>query len=158
MNMTNVDYKKACVEILAILNNMSIENFKKIPKELIEGFEKNKDNNYIFDLDYSKNLKEQKLSPFTIAILNNLYRDYLVSEDIKEQLILKENQRRCELENFKREIYNPDELFKKVDKDKNINIEMLKNNTNTELIQHKETIFTKLKNIIFKILNINKMD
>lgn len=154
MNMTNVDYKKACVEILAILNNMSIENFNKIPKELIEGFEKNKDNNYIFDLDYSKNLKEQKLSPFTIAILNNLYRDYWVSEDIREQLILKENQKRYEQEKLKREIYNSDELFKKVDKDKNINIE----NTNTSLIHQKETIFTKLKNIIFKILNINKID
>lgn len=52
----------------------------------------------------------------------------------------------------KREKYNPDALFKKVDK----NIERTENNNTTALIEYKESFFTKFKNFILKILHINK--
>lgn len=140
INITNIDYGKCCTEILAIINNMSIENSKKIPKELIDAFEANKDNNYDFNLDYSKDLKNQELSPFTIAILNNLYRDYWASEDTRNKIILEEHQKRYEQEKMKREMYNPDNLFKK------------KNNTEcVAMVEYKENVFKKIINKLKKI-------
>lgn len=143
INMTNLDYQKSCTEVLAVLNNMPIEDFKKIPKELINAFEANKDNNYNFVIDYSKDLKDQDLSDFTIAILNNLYRDYWASEDTRKKIILEENQKRYEQEKIKREMYNPDNIFKK-------NMQVAANPKND-----KENIFRKIINKIKNFFHIN---
>ena len=151
--MTNLDYKKSCTEVITILNNMPIEAFKKIPIELINAFEENKSDDYIFFLDYSKDLKDQEISPFTLAILNNLYRDYLETEEQRKRILEKEKYDLDILEQKKREKYNPDDIFKK---NKNTNVEILENNTNTALIEYKESFFIKLKEFIFKILHINK--
>lgn len=113
MDIMQIDYSKSCTEVLTIINNMSIENQKKIPKELIDAFEENKDINYNFYLDYSKDLKSQNISEFTKAILKNLYRDYWVTEEKRKIINLKEQQERNELEKLKREKYNPDNIFKK---------------------------------------------
>ena len=51
---------------------MPIEAFKKIPTELINAFEENKDDNYKFFLDYSKDLKDQDLSKFTLHDLKQI--------------------------------------------------------------------------------------
>lgn len=137
INMTNLDYRKSCTEVLAILNNISIENFKKIPRELIEAFETSKDADYDFSLDYSKDLKDQDVSEITLAILNNLYRDYLASEEEKNMIMLEEKQKRSEEEKIKREKYNPDDIFKK-------KTQVEDSNESVAIVEYKETIFSKI--------------
>jgi len=155
--MTNLNYEKSCTEVIAILNNIPIEVYKRIPNEIIKALEENKDNDYDFSIDYSKDLKDQQILPFTLAILHNLYRDYLATEDEKKQIIEKERYDLKLLEKEKREKYNPDDIFKKANKfTETANIEASENNTNTALIEYKESFFTKFKNFIFKILHINK--
>lgn len=147
INMTNLDYRKSCTEVLAILNNMSIENFKKIPRELIEAFETSKDADYDFSLDYSKDLKDQDVSEFTLAILNNLYRDYLASEEEKNMIMLEEKQKRSEEEKIKREKYNPDDIFKK-------KTQVEDSNESVAMVKYKETIFSKIIKKIKEIFHI----
>ena len=52
--MIDENYMNVCSEVLAILDKLKIEDYEKIPKSLIEGFEKNKNPDYTFEYDYSK--------------------------------------------------------------------------------------------------------
>ena len=76
------------------------------------------------------------------------------SQEEKEELkeLFKENEIKYQAE--VREKYNPDNIFKKTDT--NTNIETYENDTNTALIEYKESFFTSFKNFIFKLLHINK--
>ena len=82
-----ITYEMAYVEVLAILKNyLSEEELNQIPKEKIEFFEKNKDHNYIFEINNRLPIEEQNLSEKTNAILVILYRDYFADEQQKETL------------------------------------------------------------------------
>ena len=119
VNTANIDYAKSCTEVLAIIYNMSIKNFNKIPPEVIKTLEENKDSNYNFKLDYSKNINEQNISEFTIAILKNFYRDYWATEDTRQRILLDEANRRYEKEKIKHELYNQDNVLKNMNKSNN---------------------------------------
>lgn len=151
VNTANIDYAKSCTEVLAIIYNMSIKNFNKIPPEVIKTLEENKDSNYNFKLDYSKNINEQNISEFTIAILKNFYRDYWATEDTRQRILLDEANRRYEKEKIKYELYNPDNVFKNMNKSNN-------SKKQTAIVPaKKENIFKrllrKLKNNIWRKTN-----
>ena len=52
--------------------------------------------------------------------------------------------------------YNLDKILKKTDKQEYASIKKAEDNSNTSLIEYKETFFIKFKNLIFKILHISK--
>ena len=105
----NDTYECSYVEVLEILKHIPKEEHDKIPKELIEFFEKNKDKSY----QYTYNLASPKTLRKTDAIIVNLYKDYIANDDEKKQIEkrLMENYEKAESE--KRKKYNPDDLFKK---------------------------------------------
>ena len=111
--MIDIEYARACTELLVILNNMSIKDYNKIPKELIDGLKKCKSQDYNFYMDYSKTLKEQKISDLTKAMLNVLYKEYWAPEDKKKLLEQEEKIEYIKQEELKRQKYNPDNIFKK---------------------------------------------
>ena len=151
VNTANIDYAKSCTEVLAIIYNMSIKNFNKIPPEVIKTLEENKDSNYNFKLDYSKNINEQNISEFTIAILKNFYRDYWATEDTRQRILLDEANRRYEKEKIKHELYNTEKKIKNMNKSNN-------SKKQTAIVPaKKENIFKrllrKLKNNIWRKTN-----
>ena len=154
--MINATYAKAYKEVLEIIKNFPKEEYEKIPKEKIEFYKKNMDKNYNFSINPEIDLSEQNISTYANAIIVNLFRDYFATEEqkIKIKEILDLNQKKEEQE--KREKYNPDDLFKNNRLEPSIenNAEISENNTNTALIERKESIFTKIKNFIFRILHI----
>ena len=83
----------------------------------------------------------------TKILLSTIYRDFIVSSEVKEKI--------CETENFEllqeekriREKYNPDNLFK----DKTTKIELVGNSI--AMVEYKESIFTKIKNWFKLIFN-----
>lgn len=103
---------KAYVEILEIIKYMEPECVNKIPKGLIEFFERQKDKNYEYHFDEEKDFSEQKISEETGGLLAMLALNYIANEEnkekIKEILIKNEEEYQKEL----REKYNPDNLFK----------------------------------------------
>lgn len=154
--MINSTYAKAYTEVLEIIKYFPKEEYNKIPKEKIEFYKNNMDKDYSFYINPEIDLSEQNISPEANAIIINLFTDYYATEEQKVKIkeILDLNQKKEEQE--KTEKYNPDDIFKNVNKDEHINVETPKNTANTALIEYKESFFTRFKNFIFRILHINK--
>lgn len=107
----NNEYSKAYTEVLEIINHFFEDEYKKIPREKIDFFEKNKDKDYNFQINPNADLAEQNISQNANAILVSLFRDYFATDNQKEILknLLKQNQEKIEIE--KHEKYNPDNIF-----------------------------------------------
>lgn len=144
-----VDYNKRLVEVSVILNHLTKSDYNKIPSEVIDTIEKNKDKEYTWSYDETKDLKDQNVNRDTIAIVSYINMCYLLNEKQKKyvQEILKENQ--IKIEEIKEKKYNSDSLFKNKTKKTAIN------KANVSLIEYKEKnfiqrIFDKIKNSIRK--------
>ena len=139
------DYKKRFVEVDEILNYLSEEDLMKIPKEIRKVIRDNKDLNYCWKYDESKELKDQDVSRDTIAFLTYLNMKYLLNEEQKKLMeqILKFNEDKAEREKCEK-YYNKD-LFN-VEKEVKSTIE--ENLGETQMITFKEKFFTKILNRI----------
>lgn len=120
----NSTYSKAYTEVLEIIRHLSKEEYEKIPKEKIEFYTVNKDNNYVFKINPNINLSKQNISPEANAILVSIYKEYFANEKQKEVLnqLLIENQK---LHNEEKVEFNPDEAFKDNLEDNNIDNDKL---------------------------------
>ena len=117
---------KAVSEVIEILNHTDKEIVEKIPQNFIEFLFENADKDYIPNIDFYDENWEKSIQEDTKAILALLYRDYIVS---KEEKLKQERELR--------EKYNPDNIFKKKNVDKNMQID------NVQLIEIKETSWFK---------------
>ena len=106
-------YAKAYTEVLEIINHFSEDEYKKIPKEKIDFYEKHKDRKYDFKINPNIDLAEQNISRKANAILVSLFRDYFATAKKKEILknLLQQNQEKLEKEKYLK--YNPDNIFNK---------------------------------------------
>ncbi len=94
--MTN-EQMKSYTEILTIINYMELKYKEKIPKKLVDFFERNKAKDYVFNIDFSKALKEQKFSEKTLPLLAMINLNYWCeTPEEKQELIAiyKENDRK----------------------------------------------------------------
>lgn len=109
----NNSYAKAYTEVLEIINHFSEDEYKKIPKEKIDFYEKHKDRKYDFKINPNIDLAEQNISRKANAILVSLFRDYFATAKQKEILknLLQQNQEKLEKEKYLK--YNPDNIFNK---------------------------------------------
>lgn len=106
-------YAKAYTEVLEIINHFSEDEYKKIPKEKIDFYEKHKDRKYDFKINPNIDLAEQNISRKANAILVSLFRDYFATAKQKEILknLLQQNQEKLEKQKYLK--YNPDNIFNK---------------------------------------------
>ena len=142
MEFTKEMYACSYKEVMTILRFLSVQDLVKIPSEKLEFFDANMDENYDYELDYSKSFMDQKMSPITEAILANLYRDYLASPAQKQAILEKEKRELEKIEEEKRLKYNPDNLFKNNNEKEKIVTD------NVAMTVYNETFFKKLVNII----------
>ena len=84
------NYKNALVEVESILNCLKHEDYCKIPKEIIDAIEINKDEDYIFEYDENLDFKDWKLMQETRAILYNLFKKYLATNEQRQYFLEKE--------------------------------------------------------------------
>lgn len=147
--MVATNYKNAFKEVYVILDSLVEEDYKKIPPELIETIYQSMNQDYKYELDEEQELSTQKMLPETKAILFNIFRDYLSTEEQKQKIIRMQKEERQKNELKKREQYNTD-VF--ANKEQTNNPEIQKEPVS--LIKYKESIFKK---IINKIKNIFKI-
>ena len=142
-------------EILEIIKYFPKDEYSKIPKEKIEFYKNNMDKDYSFKINPEIDLSEQNISPEANAIIINLYTSYFATEEQKNKIeeILNLNQQKDD--QLKREKYNPDNIFKKENKEIIEESENSNSSSENSLIEQKETFFTKFKKFIFKIFHIN---
>ena len=140
-----VNVNKRLVEVENILEKLDTIYKNKIPKELWDFFKQNKDNNYTFYYDDRNSLINQQLHTDTVAILTYINMEYLLNEnqkkDIKKILINDE----LISEQKKKELYNPDNLFKN---------KAIKKETREKTVAMVEYRESTLKKIINKIKNL----
>lgn len=117
--MVSREYADAYSEVLEILKYVSQEDYNKIPKNKIQLFEKNANENYTVVYNPTKTLDEQNISKIAKGIIAILFRDYWATEIQKEKIIAKQNYERQKLENEKAKEYNPDSIFKAYKKEAN---------------------------------------
>lgn len=142
------------VEVLTILGYMETEYQEKIPKKLIDFFERNSAKDYKFDIDLAIPLKEQKLKAKTLSLLAMLNLNYWCKSNEEKQELIKrysENEKKYQEELRKR--YNPDNIFKKQQEKSNIEENVIQNEV--ALIEYKESIFRRLINKIKSIFHMN---
>ena len=138
-------YADALAEVDIILDYLIEEDYEKIPKEIIQIVEKYKNEDYIFEYDETKELKEQELLPETKAILYNFFRDYLATPEQRKKIQKWQQEDRIKAEIKKQEEYEYKSLFN--GKEKNVKkIETNIQQNNKELIQYKERLFDKIIN------------
>ena len=110
--MVSETYAKSYKEIIEILKYTKKSDVKKIPKEKIIMWKTNMDKNWNFKVDTSKNLEDQKILAETRAIIANIFYDYWAT-DYQKQRIDEKDKKIAEIQEIqKREMYNPDNIFK----------------------------------------------
>lgn len=68
---------KAYNEVLAILKNIPVKDYLKIPREEISTLILGKDAHYKFEYDRSKKFSEQNISTQACEIFTRLYYEYI---------------------------------------------------------------------------------
>lgn len=153
--MVDIKYANAYSEVLEILKYISFDDYNKIPKEKIELFEINANNDYNFSYNPDKTLDEQNVSRIAKGIIAILFRDYWATEIQKEKIIAKQNYDRMKLEEEKRAKYDPEEIFN--GKQNNFLASTTKKQKeNLEIVEYKEPkwyqkIFVKILKVFRKV-------
>ncbi len=110
-----IDKKTAC-ETYIILNKLEL--LSKLPEDLKNYLEVNKDKNVDFDIDVNIPLDIQIENENTKRFLSYIFLKYINDSTEEKEYILdlcKQNQ--IEEDTKARELYNPDNIFKKDNKD-----------------------------------------
>ena len=148
------NYPKAYKEVIEILKYVPQESVDKIPEEMRNMFKIKMDETWNFEVDINKPFEEQELLEETKAIFANIFRDYWATPYQKERIEAQEKYELEKIEEEKRKIYNPDDIFKKnkVQKDEEEPKEY-ENNLPVEV--KKEKFFKRLIRFIKKIFKIS---
>ena len=137
--------KNAYTEVYTILQELNEEEYNKIPPEVIETIEANRDEDYEYELDDELELKDQPMLPETKAILFNLFRDYLANPEQKTKIIRMQNEARQKNELKKQQMYNRD-VFTNRQKEDTVQ----QNNETMQIVEYKENLFKRIINKIKK--------
>ena len=148
--------KNAYTEVYTILQDLDEEEYNKIPPEVIETLDANRNKEYEYFLDDELELKDQPMLPETKAILFNLFRDYLATPEQKIKIIRMQNEARQKNELKKQQMYNTDVFAnkrnnQKEELEKNETLEENKteaNNEEKQIVEYKENIFKRILNKI----------
>ena len=135
--------KNAYAEVYTILQELNEEEYNKIPPEVIETIEANRNEEYEYELDDELKLKDQPTLPETKAILFNLFRDYLAPPEQKAKIIRMQNEARQKNELKKQQMYNID-VFANRQKEDTVQ----QNSEKKQIVKYKENIFKKILNKI----------
>lgn len=144
--MVTKEYKEAFSEILEILKYFDKKRIEKIPKEIIDFFDENKDSDYEITIDLNKPLEKQNIKRETKDILVSLYVEYLCPEEGKEEINRILNENYIKEQNNLRQEYSSEDIFK--------NRYESKNEEHLELVQYNENVFTRILKKIKQLLNI----
>jgi len=142
-----IEYNKRLVEVDEILKHLSKSDYNKIPEEIKEAIEKNKDKTYKWKYDDAKKLKEQDVPDDTIAILSYINMEYLLNEEQKK--FVESLHELNEKNNIINSNYNTDIFYNKSNK---------VTDRCQELVVEKKTqsFLQKLRNFISKLFIRNK--
>lgn len=145
-----VEYKKAYVELLGILEMLPKDALNKIPNEVINNIEKMKDFNYSWSYDVSKDIVDQDLMVETKALFVQLYRNYFMEEKEKEKWDKYDNIIQKVIEEEKIKLYDPAKIFE----NKNVELHSDDSNINKNIEESLNEVESQEKSLILAENNI----
>jgi hypothetical protein len=145
-NITN-EYKKAFVEVQAVLSCLDKEDYNKIPTNITEALEENKDKEYIYNYDENKEFDKWELTTEAKAILYNILKDYLATDEQKEYFNKREKFQFLQEEKEKSEKFDVNNIFKKEEI-------VEEKQEEQQMVKYKENIFKRILNNIRKWFKI----
>ena len=148
------NYHKAYKEVIEILKYVPQESVNKIPKTMLETFEKKMDKDYVFYVDINKSFEEQNLLEETKDIFAVIFRDYWTTPYQRERIKAKEKYDRQKIEEEKANKYNPDDIFNKKIKEQNKENTKQQNEeqtVNNLPVEYKEKFYLKVIKILKNI-------
>ncbi len=154
--------KMALTEVEAILNELSMQEFNKIPDEVIDFIDENKDTDYKWEYDYDKSLENQNLSEYTLEILAYINNEYLLSDEQKKVMedifeLNNKKERKDVVSVSTITFKNANELFErnKEEFECQYNNETITDNSKLPIaINNKENVFTKILKALKKFFHI----
>ena len=141
--MAKTKYANAYTEVYEILSCLNNEEYLKIPEELIEVFEENRNLEYEYEINDEQDLSKQPMLKESKAILLNLFRDYLATPEQNQKIKQWLQADRVYLENQKQKQYN-NNVFENNKKYEKINNEESK--TILPVVIKKQSIFYRIIN------------
>ena len=142
------NHKNAYTEVYTILQELNEEEYNKIPPEVTQTIEANRNEDYEYFLDDELELKDQPMLPETKAILFNLFRNYLATPEQKAKIIRMQNEARQKNEIKKQQIYSNNVFANKTRENITAN-----NNETMQIVEYKENILKKILNKIKSIFS-----
>lgn len=80
------NYKNAFTEVYTILNYIEDDDYEKIPQEVLEVIEENRNQDYEYEMNEEVDIFNQQMLPETKAILFNFFRDYWSTPEQNEKI------------------------------------------------------------------------
>lgn len=151
----SINTRQAYSEIDEFLELLSEERRNEIPEKLREFFKKEKDKEYVKNINTNIPIKDQNLKEETLAIIALLNLQYWCKdEEEKNRLkaIYAKNEKEYQDMLYKK--YNPNDIFRK--KEEKIGEDNIKQEENMQMIEYKEPIFKRIINKILNFLHINR--
>ena len=151
--MISADTYEELYEILSLMDKQTV---MKVPIDILNTIKEQRNPKYETRIDKNDIFNENNVNRETIDLLCYLDYHYWMDESKKAEVDRIRMQRFQEDDYKKREQYNPNALFKNVNKVDTIKNKDIGENNNINLLEYKESFFVKLKKSILKIFHINK--
>ena len=85
MNISQA-YRDAFSEVYTILEYIEDEDYEKIPQNVLEVIDENRNMDYEYEMNEDVDIYKQPMLPETKAILFNFYRDYWSNPEQREKI------------------------------------------------------------------------
>ena len=149
-----IEINKRFTEVMEVLNHLDSKYYNMIPSDVIKLIENNKDQNYIWKYDETKDLINQNLPRDTIVILSMINTYYLLNPDQQEYFIKLHKYNQTKVEEEKLNKHDPTKVFEDNLSHMSYNEEVTEDNKDKQMIVVKKsfinTIINKLKSLLFK--------
>lgn len=144
--MVTTEYKIAYSQVLEILKHISVDDYNKIPQNMVQMFKNNASDENYFVYNSNKTLKEQNVSEIARTIIAILFRDYWATNEQKEKILSVQNKER---EKNKKEQYNTNNLFANKERTNEQNIDIVKEKSMVVVNEEKwyKKIFSWIKSL-----------
>lgn len=116
--MIKIQKNKAYTQVLEVLNFIKMEDYYKVPRELICALEKNKDEEDEFRYDDNKDFLDQNVSSEAKLILAIFFKRYWATDSQKEKIKVYEINKLSEIEEDKKKIYPQNVISDKIVEEK----------------------------------------
>ena len=150
--MVTKELSEAAVEFNCILEYTSEELKNKIPQKFLNFLKDIQSQTYKFEFDKTKKLNEQNLKSQTRGLIALVYQDYICNENEKMEYLQQAKEIITQKEEDKRNLYNPDDIFK----NRIIPKETQPSEETRMTIVQEEKWYQKIFNLIKKLFHRNK--